>query len=375
MRRIVAIARKEFIHIVRDWRLMVAVLVMPLLQLFLFAYALSFDVRHIPTAVLDQDMSSSSRRLVESLRHSGYFDVDHSLRSMDEVDHVFLTGADRAAVIIAPGFGDRLAQGRPGEVAVLLDGSEPNSAQLGRGFAVGLTRAFGVRVSARAAELAGADVEAVGRLQPRLRMWYNPEALSSNFLVPGLIVVIIMIVTVQQTAVTLVKERDQGTLEQLIASPIRRGELMLGKVAPWVILAVVDFIVLSLAGLIVFGVPFRGDVSVFIVASALFVLCCLSLGLLVSAKASSPETANQIALVLSFLPGFMLSDFVFPLGSIPVVLRYLSFLFPGRYMVAVARGAFLKGAGWEILWPQVAGLAIYAAVALTITTLAYRKRV
>lgn len=375
MRRIFAIARKEFTHVVRDPRLLTAVLVMPLLQLFLFAYALSFDVRDIPTVVLDSDNTAASRRFVDTLRQSGYFRVVGALGSVGEADEAFLSGRARAVVIVQPGFQQKVIEGRKGQVAVLLDGSEPNSAQLGRGYAIGLGTWADTRLTFRGARRAGLDPGARGRIEPHLRIWYNPEAISSNFLIPGLIVVIVMIVMVQQTALTLVKEKDQGTLEQLIVSPVRRGELMLGKVAPWVAIAAADFIILTIAGLVAFGVPFRGDVLLLAGSSALFVLSCLSIGLLVSARASSPETANQVALIISFLPGFMLSDFVFPLKSLPIVLQWLSYAFPARYMVAVSRGVFLKGAGFDILWPQIASLAVYAIVALTVTSLFYRRRI
>lgn len=374
MNRILAIAMKEFVHIRREPRLIIAVILMPLLQLFLFSYALSFDVKHVPTAVLDQDRTAASRDFVGSLEHSGFFTVDRRLESISQVDDVFLGNHDRVVVIVAPGFAEKIASGGKGEAAILVDGGEPNSAQLGQSYAKALSRSWGGKVALAWAESRGVDPGAVGQIEPHVRIWYNPEARSSNFLVPGLIVVIIMLVTVQQTATTLVKEKDQGTLEQIIASPVRRGEIVVGKVLPWVAIAALDFIFTSLAAVVVFRVPLRGDVLLFAVASALFVLCCLSLGLLVSSRASSVEVANQTALLLSFLPGFMLSGFVFPLASIPKVLQYVSYIFPARYMVIVTRAVFLKGAGWDVLWPQVAALAVYAAVALTLSSISYQRR-
>jgi len=372
--RILAIARKEFVHIRRDPRLMIAVLIMPLIQLFLFAYALSFDVKDIPTAVLDQDMTRASRDFTDAFRRSNYFELVERIDTLSEVDGVFDRGAARAVVIVPHGFGDHLAGGQRAPVAVLVDGSEPNSAQLGQAYASGLSRVFGGRLAVRWAEARGIDPSRLGGVEPHLRVWYNPEGRSAVYLVPGLIVVLIMIVTVQQTATTLVKEKDQGTLEQLIVSPVRRIELMIGKVAPWVVLAAADVVGITLAGVIVFRIPFRGDLGVFAVSSGLFVLCCLALGLLISSRASSPEVANQTALLVSFLPGFMLSGFVFPLANVPRVLRFVSYLFPARYMVIITRSAFLKGAGWPTLWPQVAALAVYAVVALTITSLVYQRR-
>ncbi len=187
-------------------------------------------------------------------------------------------------------------------------------------------------------------------------------------------VVIIMIVTVQQTAVSLVREKDQGTFEQLAVSPIRRGELMIGKVAPWVALGLIDVVVITLVAVLVFGVPLRGSVLTLALAAFLFVMCCLAIGLIISSRAPSLETANFLGLMVAFLPGFMLSGFAFPLNSIPVVLQWVSYAFPGRYMVVVARAVFLKGADLTLLWPEVTALAVYAVAGLTIASLMWSRR-
>jgi len=373
MRRILAIARKEFLHIIRDKRTLIAVLAMPLLQLFLFAYAVSFDVKDIPTAVLDQDQSALSRQYVSALQQSNYFKITQNLTAMNQVDAVFERSEDTAVVILPPGFGDTIVSGRPGPVQVLIDGSEPNSAQLGQAYATGLSRIYGIRVAVTQAETRGASTPA-GGLSALVRVWYNPEGSSSAYLVPGLIVLLLTITTVQQTANTLVREKEQGTYEQLVVSPIRRIELMVGKVMPWAAIAALQVIVISGIGLLVFGIPFRGSVGLFAVSSVLFVICALGLGLVVSARASSIETANQMAMMISFLPAFMLSGFVFPLSSIPPVLQFVSYLFPGRYFMVITRTIFLKGGGLDVLWPEIAGLAIYAVVMLVLSSLLYRER-
>jgi ABC-2 type transport system permease protein len=373
MRRILAIARKEFLHIIRDRRTLIAVLAMPLIQLFLFAYAVSFDVKDIPTAVLDQDQSSFSRQYITTLQQSNYFKITQNLKATNEVDGVFARGDDVAVVILPRGFGDAVAAGRPGPVQVLIDGSEPNSAQLGQAYATGLSRVYGFKVALDQAETKGMNLSG-GGLTARTRVWYNPEGSSSAFLVPGLIVLLITITTVQQTANTLVSEKERGTYEQLVVSPIRRIELMLGKVAPWAFIAAAQVVVISAIGLLVFQIPFRGSVLLFAVSSVLFVLCALGLGLVVSARASSIESANQFAMMISFLPAFMLSGFIFPLSSIPGVLQFVSYLFPARYFMVITRTIFLKGGGLEVLWVEVGALAIYAVVVLVLASLLYRER-
>lgn len=374
LRRIGAIARKEFIHIRRDPRIMISVLIMPTIQLLLFAYAISFDVTDVPTVVLDGDRTMASREYLASFEQSEFFRVVDHVDSTGAIDQAFDRSEARIAIMVRPGFGRALARGEKGQVAVLVDGSEPNSAQLGQTYAIALNETLGRDATFEYLERRAIDPSRAGGIQPYVRTWYNPERRSADFLVPGLMVVIIMIVTVQQTAVTLVKEKEQGTFEQIVVSPIRRGELMLGKVSPWVLLGLVDMLVVTLVAVFVFGVPLRGDVIALAVATFLFVLCSLGIGLLVSARSSSVEVANLVALLISFLPGFMLSGFAFPLQSVPRFLQFVSYLFPGRYMVVVARSVFLKGGGFDVLWPQIGALAIYAVVSLALASVLYSRR-
>lgn len=373
-RRVGAIARKELIHISRDWRILVGVAVLPLVQLLLFAYAISFDVRNVPTIVYDSDNTAQSRSYVDAATNAGFFHVTRYVSSGSEIDGVFDRGEARVAIVISRGFGTAISSGGTARAAVLVDGSEPNSAELGRTYALALNNAFGRSALVSWSATRGAS-RSIGALEPRLRTWYNPERSSADFLVPGLMVVIIMIVTVQQTAVTLVRERAQGTLEQLLVSPLTRSELILGKVLPWVVLGFLDTIGITAIAIAIFNVPLRGDISVLAVSMFLFVLCSLSIGLVISAIAPSLESANLVALLVSFLPGFMLSGMAFPLASIPVVLQGVSYLFPARYMVEIARGVFLRGAGWSILGGQVLALCAYAAIGLGLATLLNRQRV
>jgi ABC-2 type transport system permease protein len=371
--RIDAIARKEFVHISRDWRMIAAVLVMPLFQLLLFAYAISFDVRNVPAVVLDNDHTVASRAYISAAGQSGFFQIDGAVADQAGIDRAFNRSTARVAIVIAHGYADAIAAGRTGHVAVLVDGSEPNSAQLGQTYAVALSNALSQQTLRAWAESRGQPLSGVGQLEPRIRDWYNPERKSADFLIPGLMVVIIMIVTVQQTSVTLVKEREAGTLEQMMESPLREPELILGKVLPWAILGFVDTMVITVVSLLVFQVPLRGDIVVLGVGMFLFILCCLSVGLVISAVAPSIESANLIALLISFLPGFMLSGLAFPLGSIPIALQVVSCLFPGRYMVEIARGVFLRGTSWDVLGIQVVWLGLYAAIGLGLATVLNRR--
>ncbi len=366
--RIAAIARKEFIHIWRDPRMLAAILVLPAIQLVLFAYAISYDVTNVATVVVDQDQTAASREYVARYVASDFFTVREQLPDVESVYRYFERGDARIAVIVPPGFARAIAAGEKAQVAVLVDGSEPYSAQIGHTYSIALNQALGQQAQAEWADRQGLDLSGIGRLEPRIRTWYNPERRSTDYLIPGLMVVIIMIVTTQQSAVTLVRERDQGTEEQMLVSPLHRTELMVGKLLPWTVLAFADMVAITVLALTVFQVPLRGSVALLFVGMLLFVFCALGLGLIISAVAPSMESANIAALMISFLPGFMLSGFAFPLDSIPTVLQVASYAFPGRYMMVISRGVFLKGAGFAEMWDQLLFLLIYAVVAIALSS-------
>ncbi|WOQ18625.1 ABC transporter permease [Raineyella sp. W15-4] len=374
--RIGAITAKEFRHLVRDPRALGVVLLLPVLELLLFAYAISFDVDHVPTVVLDQDQSAASRAYLTAYSSSDFFDVRGTVSGLDQIDELFRQNRIRVAVVVPPGFGRTLAEGGQGRVAVLVDGADTQAAAVGKAYATALNVQYGARLAATWTDRqgGGAATASAGMLEPRMRTWYNPERRSSLFLIPGLVVVIIMIVTVQQTATSLVRERDLHTREQMQVSPLRPAELTIGKMLPWTLLAFVDLGVIVALGLGVFGVPFRGSVPVFVLASTVFILACLALGLIVSAVSPSLETANILALVIAFLPSFLLSGFAFPLSSVPGWLRAVSYLFPARYMVTISHGVFLKGAGFAELALPLAQLSVYAVVAASVATLLSRRR-
>jgi len=374
MRRVLAIARKEFIHIIRDPRLLMVIMAMPLLQLFLYSYALSFDVRNIPAATLDFDHTTQSRQYLQALQQSNYFTVNQSLGSYDEVDKAFESNTDKIVVVVASGFGNDLAAGRSGNVQILIDGSDANSAQLANGYSAALSRVYSGKVIVSQVQAKGFSTASVPSLSTNTRVWYNPTGQSAAFYVPGLIVVLVTMVLVLQTANTLVREKENGTYEQLIVSPIRRIELMIGKIAPWACIGALQIVVISTIGILVFGIPFRGSALLLAVCSLLYVTCALGLGLIVSARASSVDTANQMAALLSFLPTFMLSGFIFPISSMPWFLQVLSYFYPARYFMVITRTIFLKGGGLDVLWPQVLALVIFAVVIITLAASMYQER-
>ena len=372
--RIGAVTAKEFIHLIRDPRTLAVVLALPVLQMLLFAYAISFDVKNVSTVIIDLDQTPASQAYVGSYESSDFFTVVGTASDLGAVDRVFDANQARIAVVVPAGFGRALAAGEQAQVAVYLDGSEPTAARVGQAFSTALNQVYGQQVTIDWADTQGLDVTTAGQLEPRVRTWYNPEKRSSDFLIPGLMVVIIMVVAVQQTAVSLVREREQGTDEQLAISPMRRWEMMLGKVAPWTLLAFVELALVTAVGIWFFDLPLRGNLGVLALGAALFVFCSLGLGLVISAVAPSLETANMMGLLLSILPAFILSGFAFPLGSIPVWLQVVSCLFPARFMVTISRGVFLKGAGVAELWPELAALGVYAVVVIAVAIVLTSRR-
>jgi ABC-2 type transport system permease protein len=374
VRRILAIARKEFLHIIRDKRLIGVIVIMPLLQLFLYAYALSFDVKQLPTATLDLDRTTASSQYIDALQQSNYFKVDNVLGSYAQVDPAFANNSDKIVVVVQAGFGDAIAAGRAGNVQILVDGSDANSAQLGSAYAGALSRVFGGKVLVSQIEQKGISTASVPQLSASVRTWYNPEGVSAAYFVPGLIVVLVTMVTVLQTANTLVREKENGTYEQIIVSPISRLELMIGKIAPWAGIGALEIMTIATIGVLVFNVPFRGSLILFALSAILYVTCTLGLGLIVSARATTVDSANQIAALIGFLPTFMLSGFVFPLSSMPVALQAISYLFPARYFMVITRTIFLKGGGLNVLWPQFAALAVFATLIVILAASLYRER-
>ena len=372
--RIGAIVRKEFRHLGRDPRMLLAVVIMPVIQLLLFAYAISFDVDHVQTVVIDLDKSPSSQRYLQRYEASPFFDVVAHGGSLADVDTAFDHNTARVAIVIPSGFARTLAADEAAQVSVLIDGSEPNAAKISQAYSVALNQLYSQQLTRDWADAQGLDLSSFGLLEPRIRTWYNPERRSSDFLIPGLMAVIIAIVTVQQTAVTLVRERDLGTQEQLEVSPMRRIELMVGKLLPWTLIAFLDIALITVLGRTIFDVPLRGAAPAFALGAMLFVFASLGMGLVISALAPTLDTANMIALLVAFLPSFLLSGFAFALDQVPIWLQWISYGFPARYMVTISRGVFLKGAGFTELWPEMAALALYALVMLLISSVLYGRR-
>ena len=366
--RLAAIARKEAVQLRRDRRSMTLAFVLPLFLLLFFGYAITWDVDDIPLAVLDQDRTQRSRLLVDALRASGWFRIAERLGAYDRVDPRLDGGDVRGVLIIPPGFQRDLAAGRRAQVQLLLDGADANTATIAMNYADAIVARFSADVvldGARAAPIADAET----------RVWYNPTLESRYMIVPALIAVIMSIIAAMLTALTIAREWERGTMEQLASTPVHRLEVVLGKLAPYIAIGLFDVAVASLAGVLLFGVPFRGNLLLLAALTLLFLIGALGLGIFISAALRSQVLAMQVALVVTYLPALLLSGFLFDIASMPAVLQAVTYAVPARYFVAVTRGVFLKGVGLDALWLQAVSMLVFATTGLGLAAVAFRKEI
>jgi ABC-2 type transport system permease protein len=367
--RLIAITRKEFIHILRDPRTLTVMFLIPVVQLVLLGLSATSDIRHLNTGVYDADRSAQSRALIEAYRASDYFALNYFVGSERELGEMLDRGDIRAAMIIPAGYADQLVRGETAQVAFLLDGSDPAVAGTANAAAQAVGQAQSTRVIQ---QKLGVDVTQLGGIEIRPRVWYNPELKSANYMIPALIGLILQFITILFTAQTIVREREQGTIEQLVVTPIRSWELIVGKMIPYIGIAFFNLTEILVLGVLFFGVPIRGSLGLLFATSFLFLLTTLGLGIFISTVAKSQQEAMLITFMLN-LPGIFLSGFFFPLEAMPLPLQFLSYFIPLRYMLIILRGIVLKGVGLEPILSPVVALAIFGLVILVGASLRFRK--
>jgi len=360
-RRTRAIARKECLHVLRDVRSLLLALVLPLFLLVLFGYALTLDVDRIPTVVCDNDRTPQSRNLIERLRGSRYFVIKAVADGHRTIERLIDDGTCLMAIVIPKGYGRWLLAGADSEIQIVLDGSDSNTARIALGYATALLQTYDGEIRAEALDRQGVTVKA-RPVEGRLRVWYNSQLLARNYIVPGLIALIMMIIGALITSLTIAREYEMGTMEQLLSTPVRPVELVLGKIVPYYVIGLVDMAIAVLAGTLIFGVPLRGNSLVLFGSSAIYMLGCLSVGLFVSAATRSQTLAFQLGILTSFLPAFLLSGFVYSIENMPRVIQAVTYLVPARYFIVLLKGVFLKGVGAKVLW--IEGLMLIAFSAL-----------
>jgi ABC-2 type transport system permease protein len=373
-KRIWAVMQKEFIQTFRDRRTLRIMLALPLVQLLLFAYAININVSHVPTIVSDQSMDSESRAFVDALKTSNYFDVTATAPGQAEVIRAIDEGRAQAGVVIPPGFASHVAQG-DAQALILVDGSDLFTSQSAYNAATAIAQEHATEIVLRNLERAGQVPEGQRYLplDTRVRILYNPDLKDLWFLVPGMIATILQIQTVTLTAVAVVREREVGTIEQLLVTPIRPGELLIGKIAPNMIIALVNMLTILALGIYWFRVPFQGNFWLFFALALLYVCAGLGLGLLVSTVSQNQRQVQQLNGMIMLL-GLLLSGFIFPRAAMPPGIRWVGNLFPLTYFIPIARGIITKGTGYEYLRGQVLSLVAYVVLIMTLAILAFRRR-
>ena len=373
LRRLVAVARKEFIHVLRDKRALAIAILLPMIMLMIFGYALTLDLDRVPLAILDQSRTPQSRELVARFEGSRYFSVVQRAGSEREVEAAINRGQAMLGLVVPLDFGRRVGSERKTQVQVLADGSDANTTTLALAYAETIVRGYSQEVLVmKVRRLTGKAPALPMELRPRV--WFNTDMESKIFIVPGLIAVIMMLITALLTSLTVAREWETGTMEQLISTPVRPPELILGKLAPYFVIGMVDMLLSVLAGRFLFEVPIRGSLVLLFGVSAVFLVGALALGIFISTLAKSQLLASQAAFVATFLPAFLLSGFMFDIGNMPRPLQVMTNLIPARHFVTILRGLYLKGTGLAELWPQCLLLVAFAALMLLLAIRTFKKR-
>lgn len=371
--RVWAIARKESIHILRDPRSLGMAIAIPMLLLLLFGYALSLDVDNVPTVVWDQSASHESREFVGRFSGSRYFSIVEHVNNYRDLERAIDSGRAIVALVIPTNFAGRIEAGRVAPVQVIVDGSDPNTATIAMGYLDVVAFSYSRNVALR--EIRRTTGQTVHPpVDLRARAWFNADLKSRNYIIPGLIAVIMMVIAALLTSLTVAREWEQGTMEQLIATPVKGNELILGKLLPYFGIGMVDVALAVLMGEFLFQVPLRGSVALLFVTAAIFLAGALSLGMVISIVTKGQLLASQLAMVLTFLPAFLLSGFMYAIANMPVPIQIITHVVPASYFVTMLKGIYLKGVGLEILILEAALLVAFGLALLLLANWRFRKK-
>jgi ABC-2 type transport system permease protein len=378
--RVFVILRKELIQALREPRMRVLLFVPPIVQLIVFGFAVNLDVDHARIAWMDMDRTPESRSLRDRFTGSGRFEIVSAPDSEEAVQRTLDRGEAQAVVRILPGFARDTARGRSTEVQILIDGTNSNTASLVASYAGEIVAEYSVdlmegqqRVKVLTRSPGGPVTMAAPQVTARSRVWFNPDLYSRNYFVPGVIANIIMMVTLMLTALSIVREKEIGTMEQLMVTPVRPIELMLGKTLPFAIVGLLDVTLVTVVALLVFHIPLHGSFLLLLFCAVLFLMTSLGAGLFLSTISQTQQQAMMGSFFFS-TPAFMLSGFAFPIRNMPVAVQYLTYLNPIRYFIEIVRGIFLKGAGVDVLWPQMAAMAVYGITVLGLSAMRFQKK-
>jgi ABC-2 type transport system permease protein len=370
-----AIARKEFIQIRRDKATLYMVAIFPLMMLVLYGFGIRYDVKSVPITVLDQDGTLQSRQYLDRFVHSPYFVVRRYVDNYRDLQRDIDRGDSRIGLVVSAEFGERLSSRRTAEVQVIVDGADNNTATIAMGYVSQITQAYSSFVMLQQMEALLRQAQlTIPAIKAEPRVWFNPNLESVQFIVPGIIAIIMMIVGTVLTAVTIVKEKETGTIEQIVSSPIGRYELMIGKVLPYAVLAYVDFLLIVGASYFLFGVTIKGSLVLLLVTAFIYLIGVLGLGILVSTAAQTQMSAMLTAIMASMLPSILLSGFIFPIRQMPRVLQALTVIVPARYFIEILRDIYLKGLGLEYFWKETLYILLFGSATLILAAWRFQKR-
>jgi len=371
--RIWAVSRKELIHIIRDPRSLGMSIAIPMLLLLLFGYALTLDVNDVPMVVWDQDGSQASREFVSRFTGSPYFLLREYVHSYRELEGAVDSGRALVALVIPKGFAGKIESSRNTPVQLIVDGSDSNTATIAMGYADVVVMSYSQDVALHEIRRLGGTNPA-SPLDLRPRVWFNPDLESKNYIIPGLIAVIMMVIAALLTSLTVAREWERGTMEQLISTPVKGRELILGKLLPYFAIGMFDVLLAVLMGEFLFQVPLRGSVALLFAMAAIFLAGALSLGMLISVVTKSQLLASQLAMVMTFLPAFLLSGFMYAISNMPQAIRLITYLIPARYFVALLKGIYLKGIGLNILYIEAGLLTIFGVMMIILANVKFKKK-
>jgi len=373
LRRVWAVARKEFLHVLRDFRSLLMAIAIPMLMLLLFGYALTLDVKNVRLVVWDQSGTQLSRELISRFTGSPYFSLQGYVNNYRDLEQAIDSRRAMLALVIPVDFAGQIASGRDAPVQLIVDGSDSNTATIALGYAEVLTQIYSQDLVLRQFQQRGGAAPRIP-LEVRPRVWFNTDLESRNFIIPGLIAVIMMVIAAMLTSLTFAREWERGTMEQLISTPVKARELILGKLLPYFAVGMFDVLLAVLMGELLFGVPLRGNVALLFGTAALFLAGALAMGMTISIIAKNQLLASQVAMVATFLPAFLLSGFVFTIANMPKVIQIITYIVPARYFVAILKGIYLKGVGLEILAGETALLTAFGVIMILLANFKLKKK-
>ena len=373
MRRIRFLIWKELIELGQDPRLFGIVVMAPILQLFMLAYAATTDVRDVPIVIADADRSDASRELISRFDASPSFTLTGIVNSPDEIDPVLERGNAWLALIVPRGYGAALTEGGASSVQIVADGSDANSAGLSLSYATNLIASYGRDLSSRAAARRGGHATGPS-IQPVVRVWFNPRLESRDFMIPGIVAILLLVVTTNLSSMGIVREKELGTLEQLNVTPLTRTELIVGKLVPYGLVGLIDVLLVLSVAILWFHVPMRGSYILLFALTLVYLVSTLALGLLVSTISQTQQQAMMTTTFFFLIPMMLLSGFVFPIENMPTAIQPITYLIPVRYFLVILRSIFLKGVGLDVLWPQALALGAWGAVVLSLAIARSTKR-